>query len=224
MKKTLFALLLAACGDGTTPPVQPDSQPPTPDAPPEVTCMVTPGAWSAPNFATNAAEPLALRAQLDMLTGNPTMRGAESGTVVVDDVADLNAVYNGGTPALSSIVSPAMDAIVDDAFAEFVPAILAGQRDLIDDTGWNPGTDGGIFGMRRAAFNPGALEVRQIVDKGLFAGGGLYRYALGLTEGTIDEAMIDKLAAAWGSNATLDPMMMPQDSANYSFRMGFHAN
>ena len=222
MKKILFALLFTACGDGNIPPNQPDAQPPTPDTP-GVTCQVTPGAWSSPSFATNAAEALALRAQLDLLTGAMTMRGAEQGTVVVDDVADLDAVYNGGTPALSSIATPAMDAVVDDAFAAFVPAVLAGPRDLIDDTGWNPGADGGIFGARLAGFNIGAIEVRQIVDKGLFAGGGLYRYALGLTEGTIYDAMFDKLAAAWGSNATLDPMMMPQDSANYSFRMGFHA-
>jgi hypothetical protein len=223
MTKTFAFLLCAtlpiACGDGTKPD-QPDAGP-TPDAPSNA-CAVTPGPWAAPNFAPNTTAALALRAQLDVLTGAMTMRGAEQGTVVVDDVADLTAVYNAGTPALSSSVHAGFSAVVDDAFAEFVALIAVGPRDLIDDTGWNPGAAGGLFApMRRAGFNTGGIEVRQIVDKGLFAGGALYAFALKQTEGTIDEADIDAIAAAWGSNATLD-QATKTDSANYSHTMGFH--
>lgn len=226
MTKTLsFVLFTAAigCGDNQTVAIEPDAPQVTPDSP-AVTCKVTPGAWSAPNFATNAADALALRAQIDLLTGNATMRGAETGTVVVDEVSDLQAIYDGGTPALSANVHASFDLVIDDAFPEFVAAVAAGQQDLVvDGVGWSPGTDGGLFAAtRKAAFNTGAVELRQIVDKGLFAGGGLYHYAIGLTEGTIDEATIDKIAAAWGSNETLDPATKT-DSANYSFIMGFHA-
>jgi hypothetical protein len=226
MKKLRLVLLMtcvAACGDDNT-PQQPDaSMPDTPDT----SCKVTPGAWSAPNFATNAAAALAVRAQLDMLTGTATMAGAEKmrgdmGTITIDEVADLEAVYNGGTPSLSSQVPTALDAVMDDAFAEFVAIIAAGPVDLVDDTGWNPGNDGGLFSTARdAGFNAGGIEVRQIVDKGLFVG-AMFNHALKLTEGTIDEAKIDAMAAAWGSNATLDSTMRA-DSANYSFAMGFHA-
>jgi hypothetical protein len=223
MKKT-FALLTCAvapiaCGDGSK-PAQPDA-PPMPDAA-TATCTVTPAAWAAPNFATNAADALALRAQIDLLVGAMNMRGAEQGMVVIDAVSDLEAVYNGGTPALSSQVHTAFDAVIDDSFAEFVAVVAAGTRDLIDETGWNPGPSGGIFATRLAGFNTGAIEVRQIVDKGLFGGGAMYAYALKQTEGAISDAKIDAMAAAWGSNAMLATTGLT-DSANYSFQMGFHA-
>ena len=222
MKKTFAFLLCAAlsvaCGDDNSTPLQPDAGP-TPDTP-TVTCAVTPGAWSAPNFDTNTAAAIALRAQIDLLVGDSHMRGAETGMVTIDQVSDLEAIYNGGTPVLSANVHTAFDAVIDDSFAEFVALIAAGARDMVGASGWDPGTDGGIYGMRQAGFNTGAIEVRQIVDKGLF-GGALYHYALKQTEGTIDEAKIDAIAAAWGSNATLDAATKT-DSANYSFEMGFH--
>lgn len=227
MRSTLSAALLATtlvgCGDDST-PIDPNPDAPiTPDTPQQSNCEVRPGAWAAPSFATNAAEALALRAQIDTLTGNPTMRGAETGAVVVD-VDDLNAIYNAGTPVLSSHVHASFKHVVDDSFEEFVPAVTAGVQDLVvDGVGWSPGAAGGLFAAtRRAAFNPGAIELRQIVDKGLFAGGALYPYALSLTEGTITEATIDSFAAAWGSNETLDSTVVT-DSANYTFQMGFHA-
>lgn len=223
MKKTFAFVVCAAlplgCGDGGD-ANQPDAAP-MPDAPP-VACTVTPGPWSAPSFDANAASALALRAQIDLLVGNANMRGAETGAVTIDAVADLEAVYTAGTPALAANVHAAFDAVVDDAFAEFVPIIAAGQRDMVGTSGWDPGTDGGIFGTRLAGFNTGAIEVRQIVDKGLFAGGAMYPYALKQTEGTIDAATLDRIAAAWGSNAMLTPTVTT-DSANYSLAMGFHA-
>lgn len=228
MKKTfaflLFAALPIGCGDDAKTAL-PDAAPmpdTMPDTPSMVTCKVTPGAWTAPNFDANANAALALRMQIDTLVGNAAMRGAETGAVTIDEVSDLEAVYNGGFPSLSANVHTAFDAVIDDAFAEFVPLIAAGARDMVGTSGWDPGSDGGIFGTRQAGFNTGAIEVRQIADKGLFGGGALYYYALKQTESTIDEAAIDRIAAAWGSNATLDPATKT-DSANYSFEMGFHA-
>jgi hypothetical protein len=216
---TMCAALPLGCGDDNT--ARPDAA--MADAPPDTpstACTVTPGAWSAPDFATNAAAALALRAQIDTLTGVATMQGAEQGTATVDEVADLEAVYNGGLPVLSSVVPTALDAVIDDAFAEFVPIVAAGLVDLIDGTGWNPGTDGGLYSTtRRAGFNTGAIEVRQIVDKGLFVG-AMFNHALKLTEGTIHEGKIDGIAAAWGGSAD---MATRTDSANYSFEMGFAA-
>lgn len=228
MKKNVAAFMftaLVAAGCGDNKPLQPDAadiDAPDIDAPTTL-CRVTPGTWTAPDFATNGADALALRAQLDKLTGTMTMRGAETGAVVVDEVADLEAVYDAGTPVLSAKVHASANTVMDDAFADFVAAVTAGQQDLIDNTGWAPGANGGLFSTtRKAAFNIGAIELRQIVDKGLFGGGALYPYALGLTEGTITEATIDAMAAAWGTNPTLDSTVVT-DSADYSFRMGFHA-
>lgn len=178
-------------------------------------CTVTPGEWSAPDFEANAATELALRAQLDALVG-----AHATDEVMVEEVEDLTSLYEAGNPSLASVTAAGFDAIVQDSFVDFVALALAGEQDLVDDdSNWTPGDDGGIFGTR--GINAGGIEVRQIVDKGLFGGGALYAHALTLTEGTITEATIDALAAAWGSNATLDPEMRT-DSANYSFGMGFH--
>lgn len=187
-------------------------------------CTVTPpAAWSAPDWAANTAEALALRARLDALAAGGLMRAAEQGTAVIGTAADLVALYEAGDPSLADVTTPAFDAIVTDAFAGFAAAANAGPGDPIDDEGnWTPAATGGIYGNSQRGMDAGGLELRQIVDKGLFAGGALYSYALGLTEGTITPATIDALAAAWGGNETLDPAGALTDSANYSRQMGYH--
>ena len=184
--------------------------------------------WAAPEFEANAETALALRAQLDTLTGGEgLMRGAEQELKgsEVDDVADLTALYEGGDPSFASSVTARYDAIMDDAFADFVALVAASAQDLIDDAGvWTPGEAGGLAGSSPRGINAGGLEIRQIADKGLFGGAGLYAHALTLTEGEITPATIDALAAAWGGNEALgtgDGELT--DSANYSFEMGFHA-
>ncbi|MCZ7686572.1 MAG: hypothetical protein M5U28_50625 [Sandaracinaceae bacterium] len=108
-------------------------------------------------------------------------------------------------------------------FEEFVEVVAAGPQDLVDESGaFVPGAAGGIFGSDNRGINEGGIEVRQLVDKGLFGGAALYSYALGLTEGDIDPATVEAIGAAWGTNAALDPEMRT-DSANYSRAMGYHA-
>jgi len=152
------------------------------------------------------------------------MRGAEQGTVVLGGVSQLVDLYEAGSPSLAGVVNPAFDAIVADSFAEFVALIDAGAGDPIDDSGnWTPGANGGIYGTSPRGMNAGGIEIRQIVEKGLFGGGALYYYALGLTEGEIGADTVDALAAAWGANETLDPAGTLVHSASYSYQMGFHA-
>lgn len=192
--------------------------------PPAGACAVTPGAWSAPAWATTAAEALALRAQLGALTGADAMRGAEQGTAVLGGVAHLVELYEAGSPSLADVTNPAFAPIVAESFAEFVALIDAGPGDPISESGaWTPGPNGGIYGTSPRGMNAGGIEVRQIVEKGLFAGGALYHYALRLTEGGIDPASVDALAAAWGANETLDPAGTLVHSASYSWQMGFFA-
>lgn len=206
-----------------TPTVSVTVPTPTPTTSSEA-CAVTPGAWSAPGWATNAAGALALRAQLGALTGNAAMRGAEQGTVVLGGVAQLEELYTDGDPSLAEATHAAFDALVDQSFAEFVALIDAGTGDAIDAGGnWTPGPNGGIYGNSARGLNAGGLEVRQIVDKGMFAGGTLYRYAVTLTEGEITPGTVEALAAAWGVNESLDPAGTLVHSANYSRQMGFFA-
>lgn len=185
-------------------------------------CQVAP--WSAPDWDANAASALALRGQLDMLAGDATMRGAETGAVAVDDVSVLTEVWEAGDPSLASAVNPGFEPIVQDVFEEFVEVIAAGEQDLMDDmlTMWMPGPDGGIWGESDRGIDEGGLEVRQLLEKGGYGGGINYAYAMSLTEGEIDAATIDAIAAIWGTNADLDPMGDLTDGASYSYQMGFH--
>jgi hypothetical protein len=181
--------------------------------------------WAAPDWETTAAASLALRAQLDTLTGDPTMRGAETGAVVVD-AAVLDAAWTAGDPSLADVAHAGFAPIAADSLEEFLEVIEAGDQDLMNAmlTAWEPGEAGGIWGDANRGINEGGLEVRQIVDKGGFSGGLMYAYAIGLTTGEIDAGTIDAIAAAWGANDLLDPMGMLTDSANYSYQMGFHAD
>jgi hypothetical protein len=192
--------------------------------PPANTCTVEPPAtWEAPDWDANTAEALALRAQLDVLIAD-TMRAAEQGEVTVDGVDDLTGPYAAGNPSIESITTPFYAGIVGDVFSEFLEITAAGPVDLVDDEGaWSPGDAGGIFGMSNRGINEGGLEVRQLADKGLFAGAALYNHALTLTEGDITPATIEALAALWGANPTLDAAGELTDSANYSHSMGYHA-
>ena len=119
-------------------------------------------AWAAPEFDANAETALALRAQLDTLTGGEgLMRGAEQELKgsEVDDVADLTAIYESGDPSFASNVTARYDAIMDDAFADFVALVGASAQDLIDDAGaWTPGEAGGLAGTSPRGINPGGLE------------------------------------------------------------------
>jgi hypothetical protein len=190
-------------------------------------CTVDPATpWAAPEWETNTVVSLALRAQLDTLTGDPTMRGAETGAVMGVDATVLDAAWTAGDPSLADIAHPGFAPIVASSFTEFLDVLAAGDQDLMNAmlTAWEPGPAGGLWGDSNRGINEGGLEVRQLVDKGGFAGGLLYAHALGLTTGEIDGATIDAIAAVWGSNAMLDPKAMPTDSASYAFQMGFHAD
>lgn len=195
-------------------------------------CSVQPFThWSAPHWDSNVAEALGLRARIAALTGDPLMRGIETGAVTAS-AADLAEAFAGGDPSLQSLAHPAFRRIVADAFEEFITAVEAGPRELVGEGGdWDPGAAGGLWSTSTRAFNEGGLEPRQIVDKGAF-GGVLYGFALGLTMGAIDDACVDALAAAFGANSGLNPGRTDAavegnrntQSANYVFQMGLYAS
>ncbi|MEM6989932.1 MAG: hypothetical protein AAF721_05530 [Myxococcota bacterium] len=192
-------------------------------------CEVTPKAWDAPDWEANTVEALAVRAQLDAIAGGSgIMRLAEQGGDEVQELADLTAAWEAGDPSLADVVNPGYSPIVDGAFDEFLDVLAAGPLSLIDsDNMWLPGAEGGIWGMSDRAINEGGLELRQLIDKGGFGPGAMYAYALGLTEGDLEPATFDAIAAAWGNNATLDPDDKKNgltDAAGYSHSMGFHAD
>ena len=232
MRRSIPAMLplvfTLACDPGPATDETPDTDATDTTAPTDTTdlasaCTVTPPtAYASADFDTNAADALTLRAALDALVGE--MRDAETGAATVDEVSDLDTLFDAGTPSVSSVATTAYTAIVDEAFAEFVQITAAGDQDLVDDDdgSWSPGAEGGIFEESDRGIHEGGLEVRQLVDKGLFGGGAFYPAALALTEGTIDVATIDQIATFAGSDATLDPENVT-DSSDYIHGMGRYA-
>jgi len=149
------------------------------------------------------------------------MRGAETGDVTIASVDDLTAVWD-GDPSLAAIANPGYVPVIEASFAEFISVVEAGPQDLTSGNGaWMPGMDGGLWGESFRGINEGGLEVRQLVDKGGYSGGVMYAYALSLTEGDIDAATIDAIAAAWGANPDLDGEGELTDAAGYAYQMGF---
>lgn len=183
-----------------------------------------PEAWEAPDWDKNTATALALRAQLDALVAYS--RAVEQGTETIEEIGDLTELFRDGDPSVADITTEGYLPVITDVFEEFVELALVGEADLIDEDGlWDPGEAGGIFGASDRGINEGGVEVRQLIDKGLFGGGAFYAYAVGLTAGEIDEATIDSIAALFGGNAEFDPdsKEFPRtDSANYVYQMGYY--
>lgn len=199
-------------------------------------------AWSSEGFEDNAAEALALREAIRVLQSD-LMNAAEQetwGDAPTDPPSeqDLIDAYEAGSPSIADVTAPALDALVRQVLADWSSAMQndPASYQFIDDTGsaWVAEGDGGVHerpldddGARRfRAYSASGVELRQIVDKGLFVG-ALYRYALSLTEGTITPATIHAIAAAWGANPSLNPTpgdTEPQneDTAAYAYTMGLY--
>ncbi len=205
-------------------------------------CAVVPGAWSATDFDTNAAEALAVREAIAVLQSD-LMNTAEQvtwGDTPTDapTLQELIDAYEAGSPSVKDVTSPELDALVLQTLADWVDALAEDPATYlfvdVDGTEWVATGAGGMHersasddGTRRfRAYSASGVELRQIVDKGLFVG-ALYNYALSLTEGDITPETVHALAAAWGSNPEL--VVNPEegeaandDSAAYARTMGLY--
>lgn len=205
-------------------------------------CTVTPDTWDATDFATNAAGALALRDAIDNLQST-LMNAAEQNTwgdtpTDAPTLDDLIAAYEAGDPSVADVTSDALDAIVRDVLDDWVAALAEDPAAyaFIDEDGteWIATGVGALYerppaddGTRRfRAYSNSGVELRQIIDKGLFVG-ALYNYALSLTEGEITPATVQALAAAWGANTDLNVSPGEDDeantdSSNYARTMGLY--
>lgn len=205
-------------------------------------CEVTPGGWSPDGFEQNAAGALALREQVRVLQSD-VMNAAEQATwgdqpTNPPPLQDLIDAYETGSPSIADVTPGPLDAVIRQTFADWTAAVAEDPATylFIDEAGlaWVASGDGGMHerppdddGTRRfRAYSASGVELRQLVDKGLFVG-AMYSYALGLTEGTITPATVQEIAAAWGANPTLDPSPAEgeaenDDTAAYARSMGLY--
>jgi hypothetical protein len=154
-------------------------------------CNVTPAAsYDGSNFATNAAGPLDMRARLSAL--NAAMLAAEQNLAVQPTEAELDALYDAGSPSLRTLTSPYYAGIVDGVFTRFAAA--AGKT-------WAPAVTpvapGGKYG--NYIFDERGLDLRQIVEKGLFEA-LFYRRFAQLAEEDLDAAKLDELLGLFGAH------------------------
>ncbi|MEW5737732.1 MAG: hypothetical protein AB1938_02340 [Myxococcota bacterium] len=164
-------------------------------------------------FATNAAAELSLRAQLKAL--NDRMKAAEADLLVKPTAAELQALYEAGSPSLSSVAAPSFSATMPALFTAFEAA--AGNT-------WTPAEPpvgaGGQFGTW--IFSERGVDLRQAEEKGFF-GAGHYAEAVQLMKGDVTPATVDRILALYGANPSFpmdDKAMVNPDvhSAVYAKR------
>jgi hypothetical protein len=156
-------------------------------------CTVTlTGAYPDAGFATNAAAEIGLLAKLNAL--NAPMRAAELDAGVTVTRAQLADLFDAGTPSLASLTAPGFTPVVNDTFTAF----LASQGKLW--TPMDPPMSGGLYGSGTSQwiFSERGVDLRQVIDKGLY-GALFYAEAVKrLPTATTPEA-IDQLLALYGA-------------------------
>lgn len=123
-------------------------------------CVVTPASsYDGSNFVANAAEALDIRARHKAV--NDAMLAAEQSLTVMPTEAELDALYDAGTPSLRNLTSPYYAGIVDGIFTRFAAA--AGNT-------WAPSVTVAAHGGKYGSyiFDERGLDLRQIYEKGLF--------------------------------------------------------
>jgi hypothetical protein len=195
--------VFAACGDDTAiVRTRPDggadgaSDALADGAPGTLSCgAAVPATYASAAFATNAAEELALRANL--LAIDDKLRGAEGAGAAAVTAAELRALFTAGAPSLRSIATAFAQSTVDTYLTQAGDAV---------GKAWTPAdaeADGGalVGGKYDGAslYSPIGVNLREATSKVLITG-ALYNYALALATGAVTEATVDRLLALFGAS------------------------
>ena len=164
-------------------------------------------------FNTNAADALTLRTALKNL--NDPMKAAETSVATRATASQLETLWTAGSPSLKSITAPAHQTLVSEIFQKF---------ELASGSAWTPvdpaAGPGGIYGSW--IFSPTGVDLRQLMEKGLF-GGAHYAEAARLMTATAKPGDVDQMVALFGANPSFpmdDKAMISPDvhSAVYAKR------
>lgn len=169
--------------------------------------------YPADGFSANATAELSLRTQLKAL--NDRMKAAEADLAVVPTAAELEGLYEAGTPSLKSVATAPFSASMTAVFSAFAAA--AGHV-------WTPAEPpsgpGGKYGPY--LFSAEGVDLRQRMEKGFF-GAGHYAEAVRLMKGDVTPVIVDRILALYGANPSFpmdDKAMVDPDvhSAVYAKR------
>lgn len=157
-------------------------------APMPATC--TADTYPDADYATNAADALALRTRLKEL--NTPMQAAETDTMNTVTAAQLETLWTAGTPSLKSITAPAHQTLVSEIFTTFAAA---------SGNAWTPAASatppGGKYGSW--IFSGTGVDLRQVMEKGLF-GGAHYVEAARRMTASATVADVDTMVALFGAH------------------------
>jgi hypothetical protein len=149
-----------------------------------------PDSYPSERYLDNALIELGLRAAHDAFM--LPMRAAGADVAMKPTAMQLRALYQAGPPSVKSITTPAFAAQVEEWLALFEAS--AGQPWMPADP---PPATGGKLGTD--IFSRDGLDIRQAIDKGLFAA-AFYNHAATLMGGAVTPATIDRILAIFGSH------------------------
>ena len=158
-----------------------------------------PDTYDGGSFAANAATELALLNQLETLV-SAMKEGRDPAVSLSAD--ELSSLYQAGTPSLRDYTNTYYQALIDDWFVEMEAA-----SGTTFDPQKAPQGNGGVF--EGYLYDENALELEQMVDKGLYAA-LLYYQAYQLLSQPVNEATADRLLALFGAH----PDMPNSDNAS----------
>jgi hypothetical protein len=170
----------------------------TPDAPVSSCGLVVPQAYDGASFAANITEELGLRTKLTAFL--QPMKDAEANLANQPTAASLKALFEDGTPSLKSITSAYHAGRIEGWLTDFEAAAGDSWSPAVNPDGGMPVGPGGKYG--NWIFHSTGTDIRQGIEKGMYASAHYNRAHALLTAGTITEATLDRVLALYGSNPT----------------------
>jgi hypothetical protein len=182
------------------------------------TCGLTlPADYTSAAYETNAKAELDLRTAFaaflkPMSDNEAAIVSGDAGAPL--SKASLDTLWQAGSPNVKSITTSYWQTRVDGWLAAYETASNAGSMDLAMTTvvtqGQTPPSNGGFYG--RFAYDGKLVDLRQAIEKGTYTA-GFFNHAVGIvTAGSLTEASIDRLIAAWGAHPTFQNSHVANDA------------
>jgi hypothetical protein len=161
------------------------------DADKEQPALVLPDNYISPSFTQNTTQQAAIRTQMEALV-TEIKKGRTPGTVL--DGAVLTSLFQTGNPSIKSITTPYYIGRLENTGNWLDELTKSSGNAYILGT---PSGQGGTFGGY--LFDENALEMEQMIEKGLF-GAAMYHHAITLMQGTITAETVDQLVSIFGAH------------------------
>ncbi len=153
-----------------------------------------PTSYSSESFSTNAATELSVAGQLGSLT--TYMKTAQDASVkLVKDSLDFYFGAN-ATPSLKAVTGTYYTKLIE---TNWFNEMVASSQNAYDPANGATATIGGVYESR--LLNAKAKENIQEIEKGLYTA-ALFNHFVSVSNGTLNDAAIDKMLAVIGGNPT----------------------